>query len=102
MTKAQRERSHDKPARWRIAQHELDGMWKPSLERPANNLTVLLPRNGADAKQSTMDKLQQALEAAGVEFIDKTAAAPGCGCASEHRRQDKQIESLTGPSSVMV
>jgi transcriptional regulator with XRE-family HTH domain len=32
--------------------------------------TVTRIENGADAKQSTMDKLQSALEAAGVEFID--------------------------------
>lgn len=32
--------------------------------------TVTRIENGADAKQSTMDKLQRALEAAGVEFIN--------------------------------
>ena len=31
--------------------------------------TVTRIENGADAKQSTMDRLQQALEGAGVEFI---------------------------------
>jgi transcriptional regulator with XRE-family HTH domain len=32
--------------------------------------TVTRIENGADAKQSTMDRLQRALEAAGVEFIN--------------------------------
>ena len=32
--------------------------------------TVTRIENGADAKQSTMDRLQQALEAAGVEFTN--------------------------------
>jgi transcriptional regulator with XRE-family HTH domain len=32
--------------------------------------TVTRIENGADAKQSTLDALQRALEAAGVEFID--------------------------------
>jgi transcriptional regulator with XRE-family HTH domain len=32
--------------------------------------TVTRIENGADAKQSTMDKLQSALEAAGIEFTD--------------------------------
>ena len=32
--------------------------------------TVTRIENGADAKQSTMDKLQSALEAAGVEFTN--------------------------------
>jgi transcriptional regulator with XRE-family HTH domain len=32
--------------------------------------TVTRIENGADAKQSTMDKLQRALEAAGVEFTN--------------------------------
>jgi transcriptional regulator with XRE-family HTH domain len=32
--------------------------------------TVTRIENGADAKQSTMDRLQSALESAGVEFTD--------------------------------
>jgi len=32
--------------------------------------TVTRIENGADAKQSTIDRLQQALEAAGIEFIN--------------------------------
>jgi len=50
--------------------------------------TVTRIENGADAKQSTMDKLQRALEAAGVEFtngdqpgvrLTKAAAARSTG-----------------------
>src|SRR5271156_757349 len=53
--------------------------------------TVTRIENGADAKQSTMDALQRALEAAGVEFtngeqpgvrIAKTAAAAHSADAS--------------------
>src|SRR5579859_5536581 len=35
-----------------------------------NANTVTRIENGADAKQSTMDRLQRALEAAGVEFTN--------------------------------
>src|SRR3977135_4224617 len=53
--------------------------------------TVTRIENGADAKQSTMDRLQGALEAAGVEFtngdqpgvrLTKAAAAPSAEPAS--------------------
>jgi transcriptional regulator with XRE-family HTH domain len=39
--------------------------------------TVTRIENGADAKQSTMDRLQHALEAAGVEFIVENGGGPG-------------------------
>jgi transcriptional regulator with XRE-family HTH domain len=39
--------------------------------------TVTRIENGADAKQSTLDKLQHALEAAGIEFIDENGGGPG-------------------------
>jgi len=39
--------------------------------------TVTRIENGADAKQSTMDKLQHALEVAGVDFIDENGGGPG-------------------------
>jgi transcriptional regulator with XRE-family HTH domain len=39
--------------------------------------TVTRIENGADAKQSTIDKLRAALEAAGVEFIDENGGGPG-------------------------
>ena|SRR6516165_9269603 len=53
--------------------------------------TVTRIENGADAKQSTMDRLQSALEAAGVEFtngdqpgvrLTKAAAARAAGLLS--------------------
>ena len=39
--------------------------------------TVTRIENGADAKQSTMDRLQHALEAAGIEFILENGGGPG-------------------------
>ena len=39
--------------------------------------TVTRIENGADAKQSTMNALRQALEAAGVEFIAENGGGPG-------------------------
>src|SRR3954447_18496052 len=39
--------------------------------------TVTRIENGADAKQSTMDALQRALEGAGIEFIYENGAGPG-------------------------
>jgi transcriptional regulator with XRE-family HTH domain len=39
--------------------------------------TVTRIENGADAKQSTIDRLQQALEAAGIEFIQENGGGLG-------------------------
>ncbi len=39
--------------------------------------TVTRIENGADFKQSTIDKLRRALEEAGVEFIDANGSGPG-------------------------
>ena len=39
--------------------------------------TVTRIENGADAKQSTIDRLQRALEAAGIEFIQENGGGPG-------------------------
>ena len=39
--------------------------------------TVTRIENGADAKQSTMDRLEHALEAAGIEFIQENGGGPG-------------------------
>jgi transcriptional regulator with XRE-family HTH domain len=39
--------------------------------------TVTRIENGADAKQSTVERLQNALEAAGVEFIAENGGGPG-------------------------
>ena len=47
--------------------------------------TVTRIENGAVAKQSTMDKLQHALEAAGIEFIDENGGDPGCGYESGNK-----------------
>jgi transcriptional regulator with XRE-family HTH domain len=49
--------------------------------------TVTRIENGADAKQSTMDRLQHALEVAGVEFIDENGGGPGVRL---RRRQQKK------------
>ena len=49
--------------------------------------TVTRIENGADAKQSTMDKLQQALETAGIEFIDENGGGPGVRL---RKRQNKR------------
>jgi transcriptional regulator with XRE-family HTH domain len=39
--------------------------------------TVTRIENGADAKQSTIERLQRALEVAGVEFIDENGGGLG-------------------------
>jgi transcriptional regulator with XRE-family HTH domain len=39
--------------------------------------TVTRIENGADSKQSTIDKLRRALEEAGIEFIDENGGGPG-------------------------
>jgi transcriptional regulator with XRE-family HTH domain len=49
--------------------------------------TVTRIENGADAKQSTMDKLQHALEAAGLEFIDENGG--GLGVRLRKRQQKR-------------
>ena len=49
--------------------------------------TVTRIENGSDAKQSTIDSLQWALEAAGVEFIDKEAGGrPGVRLRNRQQR----------------
>ncbi len=50
--------------------------------------TVTRIENGADAKQSTMDKLQHALEAAGVEFIEENGGGPGVRVRKRQRKKD--------------
>jgi transcriptional regulator with XRE-family HTH domain len=39
--------------------------------------TVTRIENGSDARQSTMDRLQRALEEAGVVFIEENGGGPG-------------------------
>jgi transcriptional regulator with XRE-family HTH domain len=50
--------------------------------------TVTRIENGADAKQSTMDRLQQALESAGVEFIDENGGGPGVRLRERQLRKE--------------
>jgi len=49
--------------------------------------TVTRIENGADAKQSTMDKLQHALEVAGVDFIDENSGGPGVRLRKRHQKK---------------
>jgi len=49
--------------------------------------TVTRIENGADAKQSTIDRLQQALEVAGVEFIDENGGGPGVRLKRRHQKK---------------
>ena len=49
--------------------------------------TVTRIENGADAKQSTMDKLQHALEVAGVDFIDENGGGPGVRLRKRHQKK---------------
>ena len=49
--------------------------------------TVTRIENGSDARQSTMDSLQQALEAAGVMFIDENGGGPGVRLRKRQQRK---------------
>jgi transcriptional regulator with XRE-family HTH domain len=49
--------------------------------------TVTRIENGADAKQSTIEKLQHALEAVGVEFIDENGGGPGVRLRKRHQKK---------------
>jgi transcriptional regulator with XRE-family HTH domain len=49
--------------------------------------TVTRIENGADAKQSTMDRLQHALEAAGIEFIQENGGGPGVRLGKRAQRK---------------
>jgi transcriptional regulator with XRE-family HTH domain len=49
--------------------------------------TVTRIENGADARQSTMNSLQQALEAAGVAFIDENGGGPGVRLRKRQQRK---------------
>ena len=50
--------------------------------------TVTRIENGADAKQSTMDKLQRILEAAGIEFIEDNGGGPGVRLRKRQKKKD--------------
>ena len=69
--------------------------------------TVTRIENGADAKQSTMDRLRRALEAAGVEFINgdqpgvrsTLRGAPQCAKIHDNgARQNRQAATDRGQS----
>jgi transcriptional regulator with XRE-family HTH domain len=63
--------------------------------------TVTRIENGADAKQSTMDALQRALEAVGVEFIN--GEQPGVRVtkvAAAHSAEPARASNLSPPSQV--
>jgi transcriptional regulator with XRE-family HTH domain len=49
--------------------------------------TVTRIENGADAKQSTIDRLQHALEAAGIEFIQENGGGPGVRLRKRHQKK---------------
>ena len=49
--------------------------------------TVTRIENGADAKQSTVDRLQQALEAAGIEFIEENGGGLGVRLRKRHQKK---------------
>jgi transcriptional regulator with XRE-family HTH domain len=49
--------------------------------------TVTRIENGADAKQSTMDRLQHALEAAGIDFIQENGGGPGVRLGKRHQKK---------------
>jgi transcriptional regulator with XRE-family HTH domain len=49
--------------------------------------TVSRIENGADAKQSTIDRLQQALEAAGIDFINENGGGPGVRLRKRHQKK---------------
>ena len=52
--------------------------------------TVTRIENGADAKQSTMDRLQYALEAAGAQFIDENGGGPGVRLRKRSQRSQRR------------
>jgi transcriptional regulator with XRE-family HTH domain len=67
-----------KPIQLRMARAAVGWGVRELAERAgvtANTVTRI--ENGSDARQSTMDSLQQALEAAGVEFIQENGGGPG-------------------------
>src|SRR5262249_56145289 len=75
-----------------------------SPKRPAL-LQIPLRESGADAERSTMDKLQNALESAGVEFTNgdqpgvrlaKTAEAQFAEPAGTSRQTAKAVRGKTG------
>jgi transcriptional regulator with XRE-family HTH domain len=60
--------------------------------------TVTRIENGADAKQSTMDALQRALEAAGIEFTN--GEQPGVRLTKAAAARSKEPAGATKPKGV--
>jgi transcriptional regulator with XRE-family HTH domain len=54
--------------------------------------TVSRIENGADAKQSTIDRLRQSLEAAGIEFIDENGGGPGVRLRKRQQKKTQRTE----------
>ena len=50
--------------------------------------TVTRIENGSDARQSTMESLRHALEAAGVVFIDENGGGPGVRLRKRQQKKD--------------
>jgi transcriptional regulator with XRE-family HTH domain len=69
------------------------GVWELAKKAGVTANTVTRIENGADAKQSTMDRLQEALEAAGVQFIDERRRGGGPATKAEER-----LGPAAGPS----
>jgi transcriptional regulator with XRE-family HTH domain len=67
-----------KPVQLRVASAAVGWGVRELAERAgvtANTVTRI--ENGSDAKQSTMDKLEEALELAGIQFIDENGGGAG-------------------------
>ena len=58
--------------------------------------TVTRIENGSDAKQSTMDALQRALEAAGIEFTN--GEQPGVRLTKAGAAQSSELVSASNPA----
>jgi transcriptional regulator with XRE-family HTH domain len=76
-----------KPIQLRMARAAVGWGVRELAERAgvtANTVTRI--ENGSDARQSTMNSLRQALEAAGVEFIDENGGGPGVRLRKRQQR----------------
>jgi transcriptional regulator with XRE-family HTH domain len=77
-----------KPIQLRMARAAVGWGVRELAERAgvtANTVTRI--ENGSDARQSTMNSLQQALEAAGVAFIDENGGGPGVRLRKRHHQR---------------
>jgi len=60
---------------------------RATMRTPASANTVTRIENGADAKQSTIDRLQHALETVGIEFIQENGGGPGVRLRKRHQKK---------------